>query len=363
MIKYFKQSSGLASIYIVFEGSNLEQEHELGASHLLEHLVCHNLRRYEDQFELHGVDSNAGTCPSFTQYYIRGLDEKVKKFAQVFYDAIALTPLRINETAFEEEKRIIIQEWHDDVSNPETNLSNRFFLKYYNSPRTIGSITALEKLTFKEFKEMYQRHYSKPLFCLVEQSSPWKIKDNALYKESHDSVFEFNKTTEKNIFPVDQGSNPHFLIISDNFQDNITNHYLINSMIGEGLNSPLLKALREKHQLVYALSSTFEVVNPCLFHSKFLTSSQKKNKDQIWKVFKEVLVAQDWLTEQRFKQSVNRFKIEVEIEKRLNLYSETQQFLNPYEKIIEDEMMTVKFSQVKKLAKDWYQPERFLFFY
>lgn len=363
MIKYFKQSSGLASIFIVFEGSNLESPEELGSAHLLEHLVCYKLKKYESLFDLHGIEHNAGTGPTYTQYYIRGLDEKVKKFAQSFYDEIAVNPLKITEKEFEEEKRIIIQEWHDDVSNPESNLMNLFYLKYYKSPRTIGTLKALESLSFKQFKAMYSKYYAKPLYCLVEQSSNWRIKDHAQYKESHDSIFEFNLTTETKPFPRDQGSNPSLLIISDNFQEDFTAHYLINCMMGEGLGSPLFKALREQHQLVYSLNSNLEFVNPYLAHSKFLTSTQSKNKDKVWKVFKAVLKEKEWLTPERLKQCVQRTIVEIEIERRLNMQSPAQEFLNPYEELLKEELPKVKFKKIEQLANNWYHEKNFLFFY
>ena len=128
MIKYYQHPQGLASVNLIFEGSNIETSDQLGCAHLLEHLMCKKLKKMEEhEFDIHGIEFNAITSPGFTQYYINGLDDKVQLFAQKFINKLTNTSFDFTKQEFEQEKQIILQEWEDTNFDVEKNLIQRFY--------------------------------------------------------------------------------------------------------------------------------------------------------------------------------------------------------------------------------------------
>lgn len=273
MIKYFKHPQKLASVNLIFEGSNVETAGFYGCTHLLEHLICKKLLKLENFCEANGVELNARTSPFYTQFYISGLDNKVQAISKSFLD-ILLNQEIFSEKEFKNEKNIIIQEWQDSNSNPEENIWHRFYQDYYSSPRVLGSLKDIKNITYKDLVQFYHQHFNKPLYCLIEQDSPWQVKDMS-FKNTYDSYIQNNKNKETWYKNTNTKENRSFLYISDSYHENLIEHYVIMSMLGDGLNSPLMANLRTKNQLVYDVEGNVDFSEMGSNHTYFYMTTNK----------------------------------------------------------------------------------------
>lgn len=330
MIKYFKKTKGLSSINIVFEGANVEEPKEWGCAHLLEHLMFKKLKNIESEAELNGLDLNAETHSDYTVYTLQGLDSRVEKMAQKFYDLLLHPRFNLTEKDFQSEKKVIIQEWREMVSESNVNAVLRFYSKHYRHGQVIGALESIESINFEDFKSFYKKWFTKPLYCLIEQRTSWRIDNWAEYKESHDSCFSFNSGFKHYLPKLKSFGSREYLLISDSFFSGLAEKYLISQMLSDGFLSPLMKKLRVEQQLIYGIHSTVETVTPGLNHILFLTSTEPKNKDKIWKTFCATLEnKRSWLTEKRFNEAKQHYLIQCEMEEEEGKRSLVKEFLNP----------------------------------
>lgn len=359
MIKYFKHPQKLASVNLIFEGSNVETAGFYGCTHLLEHLMCKKLFKLENLCEANGIELNARTSPSFTQFYISGLDTKVKAMAQTFLD-ILLNQEVFSETEFKNEKNIIIQEWQDSNSNPEENIWHRFYQDYYGSPRVLGSLKDIKNITYKQLVQFYRQHFIQPLYCLVEQNSVWKVKPME-FKKHNDSIFQ-NSDKRAIWYPnTNNHQNRSFLYISDSYHDNLIEHYLIMSMLSDGLNSPLMASLRTKHQMVYNVEGNIDFASMGSNHTYFYMTTNKGNEEKLEKQLTKILKDRSWFNQQRFNQVANKNKIELEIMLKKGEISPLDEILHEQEHKLTQEIFRVKFSHLEKVI-DFYQPKNFILY-
>ena len=153
--KNFKPSiKEMGGFVIVFNNSaNIETDGYFGISHLIEHCMCENIKKYELDFEKYGIGYNASTDFDEVKFHISGLAEGVDKFKELFYNEIV--NYKITRDVFERERQIVIQEFNDILSRPRQVFILNILRKYIQVNVPIGEFNDLENLTYEKFIDYF----------------------------------------------------------------------------------------------------------------------------------------------------------------------------------------------------------------
>ena len=147
---YSSKVKGMGSFYIIFENAvNIEWYSNYGISHLIEHCMCEQIKKYESDFKISGISFNADTGMTRVRFYIAGLDKGIQEYRKLFYDEII--NYEITEDVFNREKSIVIQEYNDTISSPQGTFFENVYKKYFNTTLSGGDLKVLKKLTYKDF--------------------------------------------------------------------------------------------------------------------------------------------------------------------------------------------------------------------
>lgn len=352
MIRYFKQKNDLSKVCVVFEGSNTEESHEQGCSHLIEHLMCKRVDHLNDYFFNNAIEFNAEITGTSTCFSIEGLDSKVKQIANEFIKSITSPKLSISELEFKKEKKIILQEFDECMMNEETSK----FLSFLSNQKialTIGNKNTIKKITYNQIQELFNKNLTKPVACLIEQSSNWKIDEGINFKEQWESPWtishEVNSSYKHQVY-----GGQETVVVSTNLFHEQAPHLIINEMLCGSLFSPLMFELREKNQFVYSISYGTETINDLILHNVFTFSVNKKNKTKAKELFIKV-VNSNWLNKELFEATKTRLLLLIEIENKSGHLSEINKFLNPESDNLLKEVAAVTFDEVCSIVEDHYR--------
>lgn len=286
--KNFKPSiKEMGGFVIVFNNSaNIETDGYFGISHLIEHCMCENIKKYELDFEKYGIGYNASTDFDEVKFHISGLAEGVDKFKELFYNEIV--NYKITKDVFERERQIVIQEFNDILSRPRQVFILNILRKYIQVNVPIGEFNDLENLTYEKFIDYKEKYFSVPTF--VFNTTPNKIKRNQFKTEPVKLKFIDNSGA-----PINEPNNKNLLIGSKadtsstigyiskfTYDMKSFEEYLYYTLIGNyltyGLSAPLYKDLREDTGHVYEISASpvihYESSNNAFFAITLQTNPQ-----------------------------------------------------------------------------------------
>ena len=158
MIINLKSQTDLSGFYIIFEGStNLETRGTYGISHLMEHLLCKNFEHLRNDFEREGIDWNAYTSTNEVVFFFTGLDKYIVNRKMELVDLI--TDFNISKDQFENERKIILQEYNNTFSDQSEchmlNLGRKLFKSY----GAIGLREDLESLKYMDCLNFFEKQF------------------------------------------------------------------------------------------------------------------------------------------------------------------------------------------------------------
>ncbi len=330
MIKYFKHPQKLASVHILFEGSNIEKPGEFGCTHMWEHLKCISIDQLEDFFYKKGIEFNAMTTEQYTSFHIQGLDSQVKKIAEAFIQTVTKYS-RFSKKEFLNEKNVILQEWDDINYELYNNINHRLRMDMFSNPGPIGLKNDIKNMTFDKMNEFVENNFLLPIFVLVEQGSDWKINTKVNFKKTWESKKGFCITKENEAFPIIKSQNPLISKVSKFLieLDEIPYHQIILLMLNDGLKSPLMKELREKNGLIYHLNSQVNIINESVGYIHFSANINIKKIKKFNEIFNKVLQNDEWYSKERFNLVKNKTIIDMQISKKRGDNYPIEDFLHP----------------------------------
>jgi predicted Zn-dependent peptidase len=363
MIRYFKKENNLAKIVLVFEGSNVESQEELGLTHLMEHLVCKKLDYLQYEFNKNSILFNAETTNTSTIYYINGLDSKVKKFSNIFIKKLTNQKFPFTKEEIENEKRIVIQELEEEVNDDEAYNLKRFY--HQNGLATpIGLISVIKKASYQQLKTFFKKYHKNPTMCLIENNGSWKIKNTIKFKEFCESEILYSIDNKKTKFSPLSGPQENIAFSTSEYNDQHSEHLIIQEMLCGFLFSPLLKKIREDLQLTYHINYNILFLNENSAHSLFSFNVNKNKKVLAKEEFLKIINnPKKWMTKKYFKQTVNKISLNFQIAKA----SESEDaspalfFLNSNVIKMNTKCNKVKFKNVEKIYNKYYKNNLLIF--
>lgn len=154
-----------ATVFWVNTGTRDEPAKEMGVSHFLEHMAFKRTEHYTSEqidraFEEMGADHNAATSREMTFYWARALSENVPWALDVLTE---LTHPLLDETDFNQERKVILEEIARGEDQPAQVLFNSFLRDYFGSHPlgldTLGTPETIKALTVQEMRAYWRRRY------------------------------------------------------------------------------------------------------------------------------------------------------------------------------------------------------------
>ena len=262
---------------IIHAGSRDESKEEHGLAHFIEHLIFkgtqkrkayHILSRLEDV----GGELNAYTTKEETCVYASYLKDDFEKAVDLISDILFHSTFPVRELA--KEKEVIIDEINSYKDNPAELIFDEFEeLIFSNQPigrNILGTPTIIKDFTKKDILSFMEENYhtDQMVFCSVGNIPFPKVK--RLF-EKHFSQIEANLRSEQrtgftNYHPekkIQRKKTYQSHCIIGNIAYDLKDKrriglYLLNNILGgQGLNSRLNMALREKNGYAYNIESSY----------------------------------------------------------------------------------------------------------
>lgn len=300
MIINLKSENELSGFYIVYEGStNLENKGNFGISHLVEHLCCKNFDHLLDDFDRYGISWNAYTDTNLINFYFTGLESKLSKYREKIIEL--MSNFNVTKEQFEIERNIVLSEYEDVFNDQSQSHYLNLYRKLFNDYDPIGLREDLEKLTFIDCLNFYEKQYMNPS-KVINVSKNFKFKSSDIDFVNRDIVKDLNYG--KHDVPLELGNQfkdkTSVILLSPVVKENWNYVNFINAMLSMGLKSPLYSEIREKLGLVYFIHCYQSRINKDgLVNISTLTNN--KNVNQLLDGLKKVLKDKDKIfTKERF---------------------------------------------------------------
>ena len=352
-----KSQTDLSGFYIIFYGStNLEESGTYGVSHLCEHLVCKSFDHLQEDFDRDGVDWNMYTSSNEVVFYMQGLDPIINEYKGKVLDLI--TTFNITPKQFENEKRIVLEEYYDAFNKQDDNHFLNLMRKLFNDYNPIGLKEDLEKLTFEDMKTFFLRQYSKPSKIInVSKNSEFK-RDIELSANISDRKLIFGDYDAKLDLSNDFKDKTSLILVSPVIDEDFNYINFINCMLGMGLKSPLYQEVREKEGLVYFIHCSQSRVNNQGFNT-ISTLTSNGNVDKVIEAIKRVRQNPDeYLTEERFDIVKKSFTVE-RTKSEILRYAKVNKWINPEGWSIYDILDTVTLEKIREVYDKYYSFDKF----
>ena len=261
-------------------GSRDETKHHLGSTHFLEHLLFKGTSRRSAldisiAFDSVGGSSNAATAKEYTSYYARVQNSAINLATDVLLDMF--TSAKIDQTDFETEKTVILEELAMNDDDPEDVAHEAFsdaLMPNSDLGRPIGgSKESILAVTRDQVVDHYRQHYAANTLIVaaaggVEHAHLVELVQNQLesvgWNNPRDPIArrpqEFRKPNEPERFRlIEKDTQQSHLILGfqspHSMDDDRYALAIFNTILGGGMSSRLYQEIREKRGLAYSTYS------------------------------------------------------------------------------------------------------------
>jgi len=195
---------------VIKAGSVMEEEHQQGLAHLLEHMAFNGSKNFPkrsvDEFMSSiglniGTHYNASTGFFTTNYEYeiptndpKNLETVIKIFADI------LKNLSLEGDAFERERKIVEEEWRGDIGSDQKYLEALYKVTHKNSllekRKPIGKIEVIRNFKYQDVKEFYEKWYQPEITALFVAGD---VDTNKTIKLIEDNFSYFENTAELDV--------------------------------------------------------------------------------------------------------------------------------------------------------------------
>ena len=350
----------MSGFYVAYWGSTMNEHKGIyGISHIMEHLVCKGIDSLMEDFESEAIHWNAYTSDKEIVFYMTGMDKKVKRWKQKFYEHIQ--NFNITEEQFQNEKRIVIEEYKDSFNKQSEAHGQNLFRKLFDYYEAIGLLEDLEGLTLKDCQDFFELQYRKPTMIVdISKSTDKKTEEFFSNVEFDDRTYD-DKRIEMNInenFIYEKGNKykdkTSILNISPVIHEDFPQIEFITRMLGGGLKSPIYQEVRERYGLVYYfhcfkrdLTNNSSIV--CLE-----TETSNKNVDKIQEVVANIIDNPDkYLTKKRFNIIKKYYKNKFEKE-NIMLHNNGYKFIEQDQFSLEKILKTLTYEDIRTVYDKYF---------
>lgn len=287
-------------------GSIMEEAHENGLSHFVEHMVfkgtkTKSARQIADEIDMIGGQVNAGTSKLLTSFYARTTDKDLERALRLLADLV-MNPV-LDPEDFKRERKVILEEIAMESDTPEDlvfNLAHQGMYGEQTLSRTIlGSKKAISSYTIEELRAFRSKYYhpENTVLSVSGRFDParliaWAEEIFADWQHDGQAVsVPPNRVmmTEKELFlkkPIEQS---HLCLCFEGLPMLHPDRYalmLLSSCLGGSVSSRLFQKIREDEGLVYTIysaPSTYPDCGEIVVYAACSSNNINKVKDLIMK--------------------------------------------------------------------------------
>ena len=350
--KKIKSPTPMSGFYIAYYGSTMNERKGIyGLSHIMEHLVCKGIDTLMEDFERDAVNWNASTGDKEIVFYMTGMDKHIKKWKQTFYEHIQ--NFNITEDQFQNEKKIVLEEYKDSFNRQSDAHIQNLFRKLYNHYEAIGLLEDLQNLTLKDCQDYFELQYRKPTMIIdISKSVNGKAEDFFNKVECDPRTYENVKLgTLNSNFPFEKGNKykdkSSIINLSPIIHEDFPYISFINRMLGGGLKSPIYQEIREKNGLVYYFHCYQRELTQNDVVSILQTETSNKNVDKVQELVTKVISNPDkYLTKKRFDIIKKYYKNKYEKE-NIMLHNNGYKYIEPDKFSLEKILPSLTYDDVR----------------
>tara|TARA_B100000963_G_scaffold347184_1_gene353220 strand:+ start:2315 stop:5089 length:2775 start_codon:yes stop_codon:yes gene_type:complete len=219
---------------VIKAGSVMEEEHQQGLAHLLEHMAFNGSKNFPkrsvDEFMSSiglniGTHYNASTGFFITNYEYeiptddpKNLEIVIKIFADI------LKNLSLEDDAFERERKIVEEEWRGDIGPDQKYQEALYKVTHKNSllekRKPIGKIEVIRNFKYQDVKEFYEKWYQPEITALFVAGDVDTDKTIQLIKDNF-SYFENTAQLDVPDYSIPDFNNNRFISYKDKDFDSI----------------------------------------------------------------------------------------------------------------------------------------------
>lgn len=354
-----KSQTDLSGFYIVYEGSvKNERKGNFGISHLMEHLIFHHIDDLLDDFDRDGISNNAYTSDNEIVFYFTGLDEYLKKYKKTILEK--LLKFNITEEIFENERKIVLEEYKDYFNKANYSHSLNLYRKIFNNYGPIGLREDLENLTYQDVKDYFELQFSKPHKIInVSKNSEFKT-DIEFSTETYDNEIvlgDYNNELE----PYNNRNGKSSIInVSNIVTDDFPYIDFITIMLSMGLKSPFYQEIREKRGLVYYVHCYLDRITNNSGTIVISSETSDANIEEFQKQVEYVLNnPAKFMTKERFE--IVKQYLEIKFKKsRINRHSDISEYITPKEWQIQPLLNDLTLNKIMKIYDKYFNFDNFI---
>jgi predicted Zn-dependent peptidase len=358
MIINFRSETDLSGFYIIYEGSvKNERKGIYGISHLMEHLVFHQLDELLDDFDVDGISNNAYTSDNEIVFYFTGLDECLTKYKDIIIDR--LKEFTVTEEMFNIERKIVLEEYSDYFNTQNYNHGLNLYRKLFNTFGAIGLREDLETLTYQDCKDYFELQFTQPHKIINVSKTDYERSDIVFSTKVFDNrivLGDYNNPIE----PYDAKNGKSSVInVHGVLDEDFAICDLICDLLGRGLKSPLYQEIREKRGLVYGVSCYTDRVTNDSGLILITSETSDDNVDEYQRVLQDILDNPEiYITPERF--DIIKKNILITIKKRnILLYNNIDSKLAPDNWNIENIINDVTFEDMMVVYNKYFKYSKF----
>lgn len=360
MILNIESQTELSGFYVVYNRTIAnEKEGIYGISHLIEHLMSHNINdELVEKFQNNGMAWNAYTSPTNIVFYLSGLDKYVKEYKYEFLEK--LSNIEINDYDFELEKTVLLEEYTSifNMQSPSHLLNlYRKLLSTYNS---IGRKNDIESVKISTCKEYFYKYYKYPSKIINVSKNDFFNKSINLndYKNDYYVNYKFNPKAEINEHKSILNKSS-VIYLSPVIEDNWSIVFFINYLLSNGIGSPLYKNIRKKSGLAYYVRCSLDRFSDYSGINVISTETDDNKVDKLINILNDTLENfEDFLTKEKFKQVKNSIINKIDTVD-INRHSNVETYIKPETWAIEKNIYDVTLDKVIETYKKYYKVENF----
>ena len=170
-----KNGAPIVSVQVWYKtGSINEQDGIRGISHVLEHMMFRGSKQFKSEEHANRINSIGGHCNAFTAEDVTVYMNSVpRNYLDMVLDLESdrMRNLTLDESLFQTERRVIIEEYHTYMNNPVgkafLEFRQEFFKGHPYNTSPLGKLQDLQDLTVEKCRNYYDQWYAPENVVLV----------------------------------------------------------------------------------------------------------------------------------------------------------------------------------------------------
>lgn len=264
----------------VRSGSAHESRRESGISHVVEHMLFkgtaeRDARRINLDAERLGAEVNAHTDKDHTALHMRGLPQHVPLFVRMLGELVLAPTFPAEE--LQRERTVLLHEYTEDEDDPMSTAFKLFdkasFGTHPAAQPVIGSRQNIERFTREDLAAWVQRQYS-GANTVVAVAGP--VDPDAVLRDALAVFAPMREGTPNRVAAPAWHGGIHTCRLDGTSQAHVVLGFplaplpaddpagaMAAALLGDGMSSPLLEALRERRALAYYCACSADVLEIC----------------------------------------------------------------------------------------------------